>query len=192
MNNKLTFFFLISLATFFGSSCKKSNGNPPLIINNGREEILYSRDTTDFKSYQLHLTYNTNGSVDILRNEVGAVHASSANEFIETGIQTMVTTTSVKAVLVAGQQYWLVPFQPGAAVVPFSSADTLLYTCNCSSASGGPAQLVTLVNPSQPLLITTNPHGCASNSVTIASHNNTYSYIGGATLLQASSVNIKK
>jgi hypothetical protein len=193
MKNKHLLFILVSCASFLGTSCKKNNGNPPLVINNGREEIFYSRDTTNTMAYQCHLTYNTNGSVDILRNSVGFVHASSANEIVTTGIQTTVVGNTAKAVLLSGKQYWLIPFQPGLAPISLSSADTAIYTCSCSGATiGGPCQLIALLNPPQPAWISTNPHGCPSNSVTITTHSNNYSFIGGAVLLQAAVINVKK
>jgi len=194
MRHKHVFLLLLAFALIMGNSCRKSNGNPPLIITNTHEDIFYSRDTTDTKAYQLHVTYNnSNGSVDILRNEVGAVHASTPNEIVIAGIQTTASGNTAKAVLVSGTQYWLIPFQPGLAAISLPGADTAVYTCSCTGPIGGPCQLVAVTSPAQqPALITVNPHGCPSSLVTIATHNNTYSFLGGAVLLQATSVNIKK
>jgi|GEM_PF-6777632 hypothetical protein len=155
------------------------------------EDILYSRDTTYDKAYQLHVTYNLNGTVDILRNEVGSVHASSANEFILNSLQTLVTSTTAKVVLPAGQDYWLIPFKPGTPAVQLSASDTAVYTISCTG-TGGPPQFVLQGTAPQPIWLNVTPHGCSSNSVIITTPTNTYSFIGGTVLLQAMGVNIKK
>ena len=200
MKNKRVFLLLFSISFLALYSCKKNNGmsnipgngNLQLTGNGPQEDIFYSRDTTDKKAYQMHVKYNANGSVDILRNEVGGVHAFTACYYLAAGIQTIGGSNSIKAVLLNGMVYWLVPFAPGTAAISVPSSDTAVYSATCASSTGGPCLIVAQLNPAKPALITVNPRGCASNSLVISTHANTYTFGGGAVLLSASSLNIKK
>jgi hypothetical protein len=189
MSHPRYFVMLFSAGILLLASCHR-NG-PPTVIATPAEAILYSRDTTYDKAYQMHVTYNVGGSVDILRNEVGSVHAYSANEFILSGLQTLFNSTTAKVVLPLGQNYWLIPFQPGTPAIQLPPGDTLVYTISCTGP-GGPGQFVLQGTAPQPVWLNVNPHGCASNAVQIATHSNTYSYIGGTAVVKATSVNIKK
>jgi hypothetical protein len=190
--NKHNALFLTCFAAVMFSACKKNNPGPPQVIVNPHEDIFYSRDTTDSKAYQMHITYNSNGTLDILRNEVGAVHASIPYEYILPGIQTFVKPDTARPMLVAGKAYFLIPFLPGAPAVSLASADTLLYTAGCTGL-GGPSQLIVQTNTSPlPIIISVNPHGCASSSAIIKTHGGTYSFNGGSVLVQATALNIKK
>jgi hypothetical protein len=191
--NKRKLFLIAAGSLILLGACRKNNPGPPLIIVNPHEDIFYSRDTMDSKAYQMHITYNSNGSVDILRNEVGAVHADRAYDLIITGIQTFVKPDTAHVVLLSGHTYWLIPFQPGAAAVSVAAADTLMYTSACVAGSGGPCQLISQSNNApQPFVMSVNPHGCSSNAMLIKAHSANYAFNGGSVLLEAASVNNKK